>query len=556
MLLSASSLLSIYTLATHLWIWTASSNNSSARNLMAEAWVTPLPSRSSRLGFPSFHSPKWRLDSTSQPSILDDLRNPIQEYDPSSFTPKKPLDLRILLIDNHDSYTYNLYQYLSTMTTHPVKVVMNDDFSTWDALMHNMSAGFNNTKEFVGRAGHAYRHFDCIIISPGPGRPSHASDMGIVLKAIKRNPDVPILGVCLGHQALGYVYGCDVTLAPCGPVHGLMSTVFYDQGRDHKDINQLFNRIPQYFDVVRYHSLVVQFPESDELDVESIAWCNAGVSAISDHAKTHPQDIIDSVQTKSQSDQTAMICMGLRHKIYPHYGVQFHPESVGTGENGYTLMHNFCDLAFQFSKVKKLELGIESIDLAHDSSEINGGATSRSDSTLSNHDDILSESSYMVIIHKIDRSNNTTSFPTPEQVFEEVYGTRHNSFWLDSSTGQINMKSNGAVRSSRETQLADGDDCPITSISRFSIMGTDDGPSSRIIEYFGREHSPEARGLYVTSKEKTEVFGTDILTYLRKQLAKEQQLTRGVKMVAFNPNSDDFDIFEDSDNAVPCKLCV
>ena len=556
MLLSASSLLTLCTLVTHLW---SASTSSSARHLMAVAWIAPLPSRFSRRGFPSPLSPRWRLDSTSQPNVLDDLKNPIQDYDPSSFTPNKPLDLRILLIDNHDSYTYNLYQYLSTMSTHPVKVVMNDDFATWDALMHNVSSGLDNTEEFdvsTGHAGHTYHHFDCIIISPGPGRPSHASDMGIVLEAIKRNPDVPILGVCLGHQALGFVYGCEVTLAPCGPVHGLMSAVFYDQERDHKDINQLFYGVPQNFDVVRYHSLVVQFPETDKLDVESIAWCNTGVSSISDHAKTHLQDNrIQSVQTKSQPKQTSLICMGLRHKTYPHYGVQFHPESVGTGENGYTLIRNFCDLAFQFSKDKKLELEIELRDLVHDSSEATDGTALRNEGIVSNHNGASSELSYNIIIHKLGRlNNNSSTFPTPEQVFEEVYGTRHNSFWLDSSTGQTKMKSNGIVRTSRESQLADENDCPITSNSRYSIMGSDDGPSSRKIEYFGSEHSPDMRGLYVTSLEKTEVFDTDILSYLRKQLAKEQQVTRGVNMVALGPNSADFDILDVSDDAVPCKL--
>eukprot|EP00577_Skeletonema_sp_RCC1716_P024210 CAMPEP_0113428294 /NCGR_PEP_ID=MMETSP0013_2-20120614/31793_1 /TAXON_ID=2843 ORGANISM="Skeletonema costatum, Strain 1716" /NCGR_SAMPLE_ID=MMETSP0013_2 /ASSEMBLY_ACC=CAM_ASM_000158 /LENGTH=106 /DNA_ID=CAMNT_0000316847 /DNA_START=495 /DNA_END=812 /DNA_ORIENTATION=+ /assembly_acc=CAM_ASM_000158 len=106
------------------------------------------------------------------------------------------------------------------MTTHPVKVVMNDAFSTLDDFVDSLDE--SEGRSSGDKSNLLQQHFDCIVLSPGPGQPSHASDMGIVLDTIRYSSEIPILGVCLGHQALGYVYGKEVTLAPCGPVHGLM----------------------------------------------------------------------------------------------------------------------------------------------------------------------------------------------------------------------------------------------------------------------------------------------------------------------------------------------
>jgi para-aminobenzoate synthetase len=416
------------------------------------------------------------------------------------------------------------------MTLHPVKVMMNDEFDSWDAFMRNVSSTSINGGA-VNHPVSTLDHFDCIIISPGPGRPSHASDMGIVLEAIRRNPDVPILGVCLGHQAIGYVYGCDVKLAPCGPVHGLMSSVFYS-GVDG-DANQLFDGIPQNFVVVRYHSLVVQFPQSD-LDIEPIAWCSDDFSSSSDEK----HDRLETVQTTSISNSTTMICMGLRHKEYPHYGVQFHPESIGTAENGYNLLCNFCDLAFRYNMQRKLadplrEFIPNAVKVeAHASTVISENVKQLSSTT----------NGYTVIIHKIEK-DTSYSLPTPEQVFEEVYGSRHNSFWLDSSTGETHME--------LEIQL-DRKGCPISSNSRFSIMGSDDGPLSCKIEYYGREHNVERRGLFITSSAEenaTKVLDTDILAYLRKQFMGEQEVSY------YSYDSTDDSISTLAGNIIPFDFC-
>jgi para-aminobenzoate synthetase len=415
-------------------------------------------------------------------------------------------NLRILLIDNHDSYTYNLYQYLSTMTTHPVRVVMNDAFATLDDFIDSLDesdSGSNGDKNNL-----LQQHFDCIVLSPGPGQPSHPSDMGIVLDTIRYSPQIPILGVCLGHQALGYVYGNQVTLAPCGPVHGLMSSVYYtsNQHNESGDADaddereqlscQLFQGIKQNFNVVRYHSLVVDFPNdasSNESEIEPIAWCKGLVG--------------------NEEEYPSEICMALRHKQHPHVGVQFHPESIGTGEAGYQIIRNFCDFAYQYKLNNKSEGVTEG--------ESNEAEPSLSAVQLRTNDVIASKTSHhRIYIHKLRQSSSSTH---PEEVFEELFSSSENSFWLDSSTGKTQLDNN-----------EDNEGCPIISNSRFSIMGSDEGPLSRKIEYFGIEHPQEKRGLRVTSNSGTlETIDTDILSYLRQTLIEDGGFSDDVQMVSF-----------------------
>ena len=446
---------------------------------------------------------------TSEPTEQSITNNPE--------TPK--LDLRILLIDNHDSYTYNLYQYISTMASHPVKVIMNDAYESYDSFITSLGTSK------VG--GSLEQYYDCIILSPGPGQPSHSSDMGIVLDIIRNNSHIPVLGVCLGHQALGYVYGKEVTFSPCGPVHGLMSTVVYNEtyndilkdDESNDDIKcQLFHNLPQKFDVVRYHSLVVDFSSDDneESDIEPIAWCNS------------LKEITDS--TIHSNDET--ICMGLRHKVHPHYGVQFHPESIGTGDAGYQILQNFCNFAHQYKLAnsyreevslsmihQKEDRGVLSRMVSNsqqlttnDSSKVNGISSIKNDKT----------STYRVLIHKIDIEQHGTQ-PSPQQVFETIYSSRPNSFWLDSSTGE-------------KIDDSPGEGCPITSNSRFSIMGSNNGPLSKKIEYFGREHDSNRRGLRITLNQvekKEEVIDIDILSYLSQELVEEGGLVDTVDLVSF-----------------------
>jgi para-aminobenzoate synthetase len=185
-----------------------------------------------------------------------------------------------LLIDNYDSYTFNLFHLIGEVNEEEPIVVRNDEV-TWEEIV---ALGPDN-----------------IVISPGPGRPEHPRDAGVSLEVLRR-VEVPVLGVCLGHQALAYVAGGTVEHAP-EVMHGRLSPIRHD-GRG------LFAGVPQDFLAVRYHSLVVA-AVPDELRVT--AWTPDGVT------------------------------MALEHRTRPLLGVQFHPESVST-RHGRELMQNFRDL--------------------------------------------------------------------------------------------------------------------------------------------------------------------------------------------------------------------
>jgi anthranilate synthase/aminodeoxychorismate synthase-like glutamine amidotransferase len=185
----------------------------------------------------------------------------------------------VLLIDNYDSFTFNLAQYLGELGAPPL-VRRNDAISLDDI---------------------AELRPDRIVISPGPGRPE---DAGISVGLIRRFGErVPVLGVCLGHQSIGIAFGGEVVRAP-QLMHGKLSAVQHD-GRG------VFRGVAQPFTAGRYHSLVVADPLPEALEVA---------------ARTDDGTI-----------------MGVRHRTFPVHGVQFHPESVLTGE-GRHLLRNFLEL--------------------------------------------------------------------------------------------------------------------------------------------------------------------------------------------------------------------
>jgi anthranilate synthase/aminodeoxychorismate synthase-like glutamine amidotransferase len=184
----------------------------------------------------------------------------------------------VCVIDNYDSFTYNLVQYLGELGAEVV-VMRNDAV----------------TLEDIARA-----RPDRIVISPGPGRPE---DAGVTMDVIRRfGPTMPILGVCLGHQAIGAVFGGSVVRAST-PMHGKTSTIEHD-GRG------VFAGITEPFVASRYHSLVV---------------AESGL----------PAELEISARAKGEGT-----IMGLRHRRWPIHGVQFHPESILTSE-GHRILRNF-----------------------------------------------------------------------------------------------------------------------------------------------------------------------------------------------------------------------
>lgn len=189
--------------------------------------------------------------------------------------------MRTLLVDNHDSYTYNVFHLLAGVSGEEPIVVDNDAVS-WRALSR--------------------WDFDAIVLSPGPGNPQRWHDF-CVCNDILRYSEIPVLGICLGHQGLGQMLAGKVSSAP-EAMHGRLSRI-------HHSEDGLFAGIPQDFPVVRYHSLAItdMGPEGNVS-----AWADDGV------------------------------VMGIEHRRRPMWGVQFHPESIAT-EHGARLVENFYDLA-------------------------------------------------------------------------------------------------------------------------------------------------------------------------------------------------------------------
>lgn len=187
----------------------------------------------------------------------------------------------LVLIDNYDSFTFNLVQYFGALN-HACNVIRNNQKTVADILALNPTG---------------------IVISPGPSDPDHA---GICLDLIKAAADnnIPLLGVCLGHQAIGQAFGGKVIRAP-EPMHGKISDVRHT----HKSV---FVNIPAPFKVTRYHSLIV---EQDSL----------------------PADLMVTATTDDG------LIMGLQHKTKPIHGVQFHPESIAT-EHGLDMLRNFTNM--------------------------------------------------------------------------------------------------------------------------------------------------------------------------------------------------------------------
>jgi para-aminobenzoate synthetase len=276
--------------------------------------------------------------------------------------------VRTLIIDNYDSFTYNLAQYLAEINgTEPL--VIRNDAPGWRVA--------------------DLAEFDNVVISPGPGRPSRAADFGFSRDAVLGAP-IPLLGVCLGHQGLCEISGGSVGSAP-ELFHGRESDVLHD-GVD------LFAGLPSPLRVVRYHSLAVtRVP--DELTVT--AWTGNGV------------------------------IMAVRHRGRPSWGVQFHPESIGT-ERGMDLLRNFVRLSREWRARNPARPSICRSYRAPTTRPSNGVARTM----------------------RVLVAQQATTVAT-ELAFESLYGSSPHAFWLDSSRQD-------------------------SALCRFSFLGDASGPLARI----------------------------------------------------------------------------
>lgn len=211
--------------------------------------------------------------------------------------------MNVLIIDNYDSFTFNLYQYIG-------EILQNMD----DSKAANVIVKRNNE---ITLADVQAMNLDRIIISPGPGAPDDPAYFGVCSEVIEvMGKTTPLLGVCLGMQGIAHVFGGDVVRASV-PMHGKVSSICHDSAG-------IFQGLPQDLDIMRYHSLMVQ--------ADTLPDCLAVTAVVGneDHAA------LSLTESALAGDEI----MGLQHKDYPIQGVQFHPESFAT-EGAKCLLTNF-----------------------------------------------------------------------------------------------------------------------------------------------------------------------------------------------------------------------
>ncbi|MEA2828271.1 MAG: para-aminobenzoate synthetase [Actinomycetota bacterium] len=306
----------------------------------------------------------------------------------------------VLLIDNYDSFTFNLFQLIGSILGVAPRVVRNDEVGPDE--LYRMRP-------------------DAVVISPGPGHPGRERDFG-VSKAAIADLGVPLLGVCLGHQGLAQHFGADVREAP-EVMHGRTSEITHDG-------SPLFAGIPQRFRAVRYHSLAVWGPLPDELALT--AWTDDGVT------------------------------MGIRHRTRLLWGVQFHPESIGT-EHGERLLRNFLDLAAA-SKPRVPDPSAPAPAASR------AGREARSPALRV-------------------RTRVLPFLPDAESTFAALFGGSDGAFWLDSSLS-------GSGR------------------ARFSYLGGLGGPRAAVVSYDSAGHH-----LTVSDAGGTHRHRGDVLEFLENELA-------------------------------------
>ncbi len=271
--------------------------------------------------------------------------------------------MRTLLVDNHDSYTYNVFHLLAAASGEE-PVVVNNDAVSWRVLSRSK--------------------FDAFVLSPGPGRPERWHDFG-VCRDILRYSEVPVLGICLGHQGIGNLLDGDVAGAP-QPMHGRLSHV------RHRGTG-IFADVPQDFSVVRYHSLAITGPVGPEGHV--VAWADDGV------------------------------VMGVEHDSRPMWGVQFHPESIAT-EFGDRIARNFFELADAGKGSTSTTFIPQSTRQSQDPRDRR--AESQATSPVSGPSaGVAQEHGWTVLSRTLEGAAPT------EHLYERLFGDAETSFWLDSA---------------------------------------------------------------------------------------------------------------------------
>jgi para-aminobenzoate synthetase len=267
--------------------------------------------------------------------------------------------MRCLIIDNYDSFTWNLADYVAQVFGTEPLVVRNDQY-TWREIT-------------------SLESFECILVSAGPGTVTNTNDVHVSRDALEQN-DIPVLGVCLGHQGLAYFHGAEIKHAAV-PFHGRISTI-------HHDGSALFEGLPPSFDAVRYHSLVV-CPQS------------------------LPAQLIVTARTECG------LIMGLRHVSLPKWSVQFHPESI-LSSHGMRIISNFRDEAHRHAGKKVPSCRLASV-------ATNRVTEAASAARIRSGRRVAGSIQLQAFTRRLPGSDLD-----PENVFLNLYADRDNCFWLDS----------------------------------------------------------------------------------------------------------------------------
>ncbi|MET9025688.1 aminodeoxychorismate synthase component I [Nocardia sp. NPDC004168] len=323
--------------------------------------------------------------------------------------------MRTLLIDNYDSFTYNLYQLISEVNGVEPTVVRNDEARTVAELD-------------LGR-------YDNVVVSPGPGRPDVARDVGIST-AVIRESDLPLLGVCLGHQGIVVAAGGVVAAAPAAR-HGYLDRIEHDD-------QDLFAGVPQGFTAVRYHSLCALRPLPDDLEVTALSGDG--------------------------------VVMGVRHRTRPQWGVQFHPESIAS-EFGAALLRNFARLTTAHRSRRAVPAASPSIDAGGEfvAEPVAAGLPLSATRTAASPMPLAPEQ-FPAAAAQLERPAGRTGFDgtvprtfrlqraflerpiDTESAFVQLYANSPTAFWLDSE------------------HVEPGAD-------RFSFLGDASGPLAEVLRY-------------------------------------------------------------------------
>ncbi|KAL8443921.1 hypothetical protein Emed_006464 [Eimeria media] len=353
--------------------------------------------------------------------------------------------IRTLLIDNYDSFTYNLYQLLAVVNGTPPAVVFNDAFGgDWEKVCM------------------AFPDIDNIVVSPGPGTPENPADFGLSACAFASDTK-PVLGICLGHQGLGYICGgkgrikqreIHLQMSACGVrvvaslqitqapeiVHGRCSNVQFSTDC------RLFQGLGTSANVARYHSLCID-----------------------------PQSLPECLSVTAWTRSPSFTIMGVQHRHKPFFGIQFHPESVGT-PCGSRILSNFCAFTRDWRKARRSDLPRQ---VSYKPPKMSGFLNSRKEAMKAKwgkgvaHQMLWEVNVAEVSVHPSSEVQSGKTVGAPPvlnscRLFERLFADSPACFWLDSSSADSSLKSSGPLEKEE--------------VSRFSFMGDALGPCAFALE--------------------------------------------------------------------------